>query len=161
MERHAGTADAQVAHIDWTAVSGDLDSQGWAILPALLSDVDCRETAALYARDEGFRSQVIMARHGFGRGEYRYFAYPAATAPGRSPAVYVAWVLALKARSGVRRAPAAASFPVSTRNGGKRGHSRRDRESKPWRAGRPSGVCQTSPGTLIVTSLTDCPGRSA
>jgi hypothetical protein len=81
MEGHAGTAaagrpEAPVARVDWARVSDGLDNQGWAILPALLTEADCRDTAALYARDEGFRSQVIMARHGFGSGEYRYFAYP-------------------------------------------------------------------------------------
>jgi hypothetical protein len=54
----------------------ELDARGWAILPRLLDDATCEEIAGLYARPEKFRSQVIMARHGFGRGEYRYFAYP-------------------------------------------------------------------------------------
>jgi hypothetical protein len=61
---------------DWTRVSADLDAQGWAILPRLLTDQECDATAGLYALPEGFRSQVVMARHGFGRGEYRYFSYP-------------------------------------------------------------------------------------
>lgn len=64
------------AAIDWTAVTADLDAQGWAVLPRLLSPAECDETAALYDAEEGFRSRVVMARHGFGRGEYRYFAYP-------------------------------------------------------------------------------------
>ncbi len=62
--------------IDWAGVSADLDAQGWAILPNLLGDAECAATAGVYKRGEGFRSQVIMARHGFGRGEYRYFSYP-------------------------------------------------------------------------------------
>jgi hypothetical protein len=61
---------------DWTCVSADLDAQGWAILPKLLDGAECDTVAALYGRDEGFRSRVVMARHGFGRGEYRYFSYP-------------------------------------------------------------------------------------
>jgi len=61
---------------DWSAVSADLDAQGWALSPALLSDADCDALAGLYGAGQGFRGQVIMARHGFGRGEYRYFAYP-------------------------------------------------------------------------------------
>jgi hypothetical protein len=61
--------------IDWTRVGADLDTQGWAILPKLLNDAAC-DGVALYERGEGFRSQVVMARHGFGRGEYRYFSYP-------------------------------------------------------------------------------------
>ena len=54
----------------------DLDSQGWTILPALLSPGDCVAMAALYDQPSGFRSHIIMARHGYGRGDYRYFAYP-------------------------------------------------------------------------------------
>lgn len=61
---------------DWTAIAASLDAQGWAVLPGLLSPADCAGTAALYGEDTGFRSRVVMARHGFGRGEYRYFAYP-------------------------------------------------------------------------------------
>lgn len=60
---------------DWSAVSDALDAQGWAVLPRLLDPAQCAEASALY--DGGsFRSTVQMARHGFGRGEYRYFAYP-------------------------------------------------------------------------------------
>jgi len=62
--------------IDWALVTADLDAAGWALLPKLLSPVDCDGISGLYESDEGFRSRVIMARHGFGRGEYRYFAYP-------------------------------------------------------------------------------------
>lgn len=62
--------------IDWEAVRADLDGQGWAILPGLLSAAECDATAALYGPGPMFRSHVAMARHGFGSGEYRYFAYP-------------------------------------------------------------------------------------
>ncbi|MBC8037319.1 MAG: 2OG-Fe(II) oxygenase [Rhizobiales bacterium] len=62
--------------IDWPTVSTDLDAQGWAVMPKLLSAKECDATAALYQKEEGFRSKVVMARHGFGRGEYKYFAYP-------------------------------------------------------------------------------------
>jgi hypothetical protein len=62
--------------IDWTRAATDLDAHGWAVLPRLLGAADCAATAALYDRDECFRSTVTMARHGFGRGEYRYFADP-------------------------------------------------------------------------------------
>ncbi|HWK35582.1 2OG-Fe(II) oxygenase [Sphingomonas sp.] len=63
-------------HQDWPAMAADLDAQGWAILPGLLDPAACAELAALYDAPDRFRSHVIMARHGFGRGEYRYFAYP-------------------------------------------------------------------------------------
>ena len=61
---------------DWTHIAAELDAQGWAVLPGLLDNAACDATAALYDRETGFRSRVVMARHGFGRGEYRYFAYP-------------------------------------------------------------------------------------
>ena len=65
---------------DWPRIGAELDEQGWALLPGLLPDADCDRIAALYACEDGFRSRVVMARHGFGRGEYRYFSYPL---PGR------------------------------------------------------------------------------
>ena len=64
------------AAIDWTATEAALDADGWAVLPRLLTPEDCTALAAGYDRDAQFRSTVTMARHGFGRGEYRYFAYP-------------------------------------------------------------------------------------
>ena len=61
---------------DWTRTARSLDGEGWAVLPALLDAHECAAHAALYDASGGFRSHVRMARHGFGRGEYRYFAYP-------------------------------------------------------------------------------------
>jgi hypothetical protein len=66
----------RVTEIDWNDVHAELDQQGWAILPGLLSGPECDATSALYGPGDLFRSHVVMARHGFGRGEYRYFAYP-------------------------------------------------------------------------------------
>lgn len=62
--------------IDWTQVKNDLDAQGCATIPELLSPSVCTELATSYSNDVSFRSRVVMARHGFGRGEYKYFAYP-------------------------------------------------------------------------------------
>jgi hypothetical protein len=59
---------------DWSRIAAELDERGWALLPKLLDD--CDSIASLYDRDESFRSTVVMARHGFGQGEYRYFTYP-------------------------------------------------------------------------------------
>jgi hypothetical protein len=67
---------ARIAALDWDAVAAALDREGWAVLPGVLSDAECDGVAGLYDRDALFRSRVHMARHGFGRGEYRYFAYP-------------------------------------------------------------------------------------
>ena len=62
--------------IDWPAISSDLDAQGWAVMPKLLSAKECDDVSSVYKKDEGFRSKIVMARHGFGRGEYKYLAYP-------------------------------------------------------------------------------------
>ena len=62
--------------IDWAQATGELDAQGCAVLKGLLSQDECRALAALYPDDRHFRSRIVMARHGFGRGEYKYFSYP-------------------------------------------------------------------------------------
>jgi uncharacterized protein len=62
--------------IDWERVTRDLDAQGCAVLERLLEPEQCAELAALYPDDDRFRSRVVMGRHGFGRGEYKYFNYP-------------------------------------------------------------------------------------
>jgi uncharacterized protein len=81
----------RVAALDWRSLGAELDAQGSAVIPQLLSALECRALAALFAQDRLFRSRVIMARHGFGRGEYRYFAYPL-------PAQIAPWREALYAR---------------------------------------------------------------
>src|SRR5437868_7886137 len=62
--------------IDWEKVSVNLDERGSAVVERLFSAAQCRSLAALYENDGLFRSRVVMARHGFGRGEYKYFSYP-------------------------------------------------------------------------------------
>ncbi|HPU16623.1 MAG TPA: 2OG-Fe(II) oxygenase [Polymorphobacter sp.] len=62
--------------MDTSQLATDLDARGWARLPGLLTPAQCAQTSALYDDDAGFRSTVVMARHGYGRGSYRYFAYP-------------------------------------------------------------------------------------
>jgi len=71
---HLATMTAE--DIDWTAVAADLDAHGCALIPQLLHAPTCEALAARYDAADTFRSTVFMARHGFGRGEYRYFAYP-------------------------------------------------------------------------------------
>ena len=66
----------RIAAYDWGAIAQSLDNRGWAPLPALLSREQCHAIAALYGQTDLFRSHIVMARHGFGKGEYRYFAYP-------------------------------------------------------------------------------------
>ena len=72
----ASSIASRVEAIDWTQATADLDAQGCAILKGLLSADECRALAALYPDDSRFRSRVVMGRHGFGRGEYKYFSYP-------------------------------------------------------------------------------------
>jgi hypothetical protein len=67
---------ARVDAIDWTQATAELDAQGCVLLKGLLSRDECGALAALYADDKHFRSRIVMARHGFGRGEYKYFSYP-------------------------------------------------------------------------------------
>jgi uncharacterized protein len=62
--------------LDWTSVSDELDAQGCAVIEGLLTAQQCAALVALYPDDSRFRSRVVMGRHGFGRGEYKYFAYP-------------------------------------------------------------------------------------
>jgi uncharacterized protein len=62
--------------LDWPAIEAELDAYGCAVAPKLISPETCRELAALYADDALFRSRIVMASHGFGRGEYKYFAEP-------------------------------------------------------------------------------------
>jgi len=64
------------AAIDWHDIAASLDERGYAITPPLLRAEECRGLAALYPREDAFRSRVIMQRHAFGRGEYQYFRYP-------------------------------------------------------------------------------------
>ncbi len=66
----------RVKSIDWDAVDRDLDAEGNAVIERLITVPACDALAALYATPDNFRSRIIMARHGFGRGEYQYFRYP-------------------------------------------------------------------------------------
>jgi len=72
----ADTVDPRVAAIDWDGVTRDLDARGNAVIGRLLGPDECAALAALYRDENAFRSRIVMARHGFGRGEYKYFRYP-------------------------------------------------------------------------------------
>ncbi|MGH7497820.1 MAG: 2OG-Fe(II) oxygenase [Gemmatimonadales bacterium] len=79
-----GTAEAgraalvteRVGALDWGRIGEELDAHGSAVAPAVLSPEECEGLVALYPTDDPFRSRIVMGRHGFGRGEYKYFAYP-------------------------------------------------------------------------------------
>jgi len=67
---------ARVNALDWQAIAADLDAYGCATTGQMLSAEDCAALTKTYPQDASFRSRIVMARHGFGRGEYKYFAYP-------------------------------------------------------------------------------------
>jgi hypothetical protein len=67
---------ARVGAIDWSNAAAALDAYGWAMFERLLTGDECDAVARLYDDDPRFRSHIVMARHGFGRGEYKYFAHP-------------------------------------------------------------------------------------
>ena len=68
--------DRRVEALDWDAIAAGLDADGHAVTGPLLTPAECRSVSALYDRDAGFRSRIVMARHGFGQGEYKYFDHP-------------------------------------------------------------------------------------
>jgi uncharacterized protein len=70
------TVADRVNAIDWKGISQELDEQGCAVIDRLLSPDECMSIADLYCREDIFRSRIVMGRHGFGRGEYKYFNYP-------------------------------------------------------------------------------------
>jgi hypothetical protein len=72
----ANPAATRVHRVDWAAVEAALNARGCAVIDSLVDPADCASIASLYDHDSRFRSRVVMARHGFGRGEYRYFAHP-------------------------------------------------------------------------------------
>ena len=72
----SGDITTRVRAFDWPRVASDLDAHGNAVLEGLLSASECEALTELYPREALFRSRVVMARHGFGRGEYQYFDYP-------------------------------------------------------------------------------------
>ncbi len=74
---------ARVNAINWQKVEEDLDGFGCATVAQLLTPAECNALKALYSRDELYRSRVVMARHGFGRGEYKYYGYPLPEMIGR------------------------------------------------------------------------------
>ena len=99
----------RVAGLDWTTLQADLDARGCATTGPLLTPAECASLAGLYD-GEGFRSHIIMARHGFGRGEYKYFSNPLPPlVQALRGSLYAA--LAPVARDWARRMGQPASYP--------------------------------------------------
>jgi hypothetical protein len=67
---------SRIDSLDWLRISASLHESGWARTGEILTTQECDELRALYSNDNLFRSRVVMARHRFGLGEYKYFAYP-------------------------------------------------------------------------------------
>ncbi|RZU35663.1 2OG-Fe(II) oxygenase [Edaphobacter modestus] len=72
----AAQAVSQVESLDWQSITDSLNDSGNALLKNVLTSQDCAALASMYGDDGHFRSRVVMSRHGFGRGEYKYFSYP-------------------------------------------------------------------------------------
>ena len=66
----------RVAALDWQEITENLNNQGCATAKSVLTPEECRSLAGMYGEDKRFRSRIVMARHGFGRGEYKYWSYP-------------------------------------------------------------------------------------
>jgi uncharacterized protein len=75
-ETEAPDVGERIASLDWSSVADALDAHGCAVTGPVLAPDDCASLASAYDQDAPFRSRIVMARHGFGRGEYKYFAYP-------------------------------------------------------------------------------------
>ncbi|MEZ0219650.1 MAG: 2OG-Fe(II) oxygenase [Tardiphaga sp.] len=83
------TSQTRIVAIDWQRIGAELDAQGCAVFEKLLTADECRALASLYPDDSRFRSRIVMGRHGFGRGEYKYFNYPLPDPiAGLRPALY-------------------------------------------------------------------------
>jgi uncharacterized protein len=72
----SGGITGRLATLDWQRIEADVDAHGCAIASTILSRENCEALAQSYSNDQLFRTRVVMARHGFGRGEYKYFRYP-------------------------------------------------------------------------------------
>jgi len=75
-DRSAVSPALRIMHLDWQKVAARLDDFSCSRIDRLLPNAECAESATWYSDDALFRSRVVMARHGFGRGEYKYFRYP-------------------------------------------------------------------------------------
>jgi hypothetical protein len=114
-----GAADAvgaRIAAIEWDALADTLDGRGNGVIERLLTPDECAALAELYTNEAVFRSRVVMARHGFGRGEYKYFRYPLPSAVAALRAAIYAHLVPLANRwnealdSDVRFPPTHAAF---------------------------------------------------
>ena len=83
-------AEKNLAKLDWAALAEQIDQSGFATTPPLLSPKECRALTALYGEADRFRSRIVMQHHGYGQGEYQYFAYPLPPAVAKLRAAFYA-----------------------------------------------------------------------
>jgi uncharacterized protein len=102
---------ARVASLDWGAVAAGLDAAGAVPAGPVLDPGECRDLVALYGDDARFRSTVVMARHRYGEGEYRYFAYPLPPVVAGLRAAFWPHLLPIARDWAARRGPAAGFGP--------------------------------------------------
>ena len=122
----ATNIDSGVDGYPWSKVSEHLDEHGWALVKNLLTSSECEAVAGLDADDRHFRSHIVMARHGFGRGEYRYFTYPLPETVANAAAAAVRRGRLQRAPPGpVRRTRLSAPGGDSAVRAGERLHRRR------------------------------------
>src|SRR6516225_9350472 len=76
--RSTSSLASRLSGIDWERIGAELDGFGVSTTGVLLTPAECAGVASGYSKEESFRSRVVMSRHGFGRGEYKYYAYPLA-----------------------------------------------------------------------------------
>ena len=157
--------DDRLARLDWAGIEAALDAQGYATTLPLLDAAGCRALSALYGQEAPFRSRVVMQRHGFGRGEYKYFRYPLPAAvdelrraiyPRLAPTAN-RWRERLKDGAPFRR-----SSTRSWRNAMKPGNCARPRSCSDTRPATSTAFTRTSTARwsfpLQMTVLLDAPG---
>lgn len=76
LDAPAASISRRIEHCDWSTIAAQLDAHGFALLKGLLTANECSALRDSYASEQGFRKRVVMARHGFGSGEYKYYDYP-------------------------------------------------------------------------------------
>lgn len=160
------TLDRRLAALDWPRLEADLDAQGFALTGPLLGPAECARLAGLYDQEGLFRKHIHMARHGFGQGEYKYFAHPLPeTVSGLRAAIYPR--LAKVANRWVKELGGRSKFPPSLDAYLKRCHRAGQRRPTPlllrYGAGDYNCLHQDLYGELVfplqMTVLLSAPGR--
>jgi uncharacterized protein len=112
----ARTLETSLEAFDWPGLLKHLDTYGWVMFENLLTAAECETIAGLYDEERHFRSRVVMAQHGFGRGEYKYFSYPLPELVARLRSALYPWLAPVANRwneamgSGVRYPDTHAAF---------------------------------------------------